>query len=144
MSRLPSQRRWSVLALSLLTAWNGRVKMDGIEGFGLVWSAVWMADADDEDDQSLWLSNVTGLCRKMQKAASGTEALYDDFEDEDEYWSFDKGAELDVTSVRSEKTLKGGFGGELLDEDGDDGAEVQGKVSASWCESEEESYLYRY
>jgi hypothetical protein len=72
------------------------------------------------------------------------EDAYDDFEDDYEYWSFDKGAELDVTSARSEKTLKGGFGGELLDEDGDDGGEVQGKFSASWCEIEEESYLYLY
>lgn len=238
----------TVLAVAMLTACNGRVKMDGIEGFGLVWSAVWMVDADDEDDQSLWLSNVTGLCRKAQKAAVETEEFFDDydeldhdeddedcefyetaysrlaqiykplypknahylsmgvrgdrqgatefdegtwevgdqehllhgnvsyfnaggyfqliadeidceddddwreayddanddFEDDNDLWYFDEGTELDITSARSGKTLKGAFGGDLLDMDGDEDGNVQGKFNASWCEIEEEGYLSLY
>lgn len=253
MSRTHSSRIWRpLLAVSLLAGCHGRVEMDGLDDFGRVWSAVWMAEVDDDDDQSVWLSNVTGLCRKMQKAAVETEEFYDEFEDEyddldsddeeevcefyqsmygrmakiykplyprnahyismevydgrrnglsqraefddgtwevgdpddnlvgrvtyydsgslfqvlademdcddddwydDVYedfedsldiWYFDKGAELDITSVRSEKKLKGEFGGDLLYYDGDEDGEVQGRFSASWCEVEEDSYLYLY
>jgi hypothetical protein len=72
----------SLPLLALLAGCSSSVKMSDADGFGVVWSSVWTSEEDSDDAQSVVLSNVTGVCRKMQNAAEETKDLYDEIEDD--------------------------------------------------------------
>jgi hypothetical protein len=80
--------------LVLLGGCSGKVKMSEADGFGMVWSSVWVSEDDSDDAQSIVLSNVTGVCRKMQKAAEETKEYYDEIEDEYEDLDYDDEEEV--------------------------------------------------
>lgn len=65
------------LALSLLTGCGGSVVVDEADPFGAAWSAVWV-DHKDSEYESIVVSNVVGLCGKLQAQAEA----YKDYEDE--------------------------------------------------------------
>lgn len=66
-----------VLALPLLIGCGGSVVVDEADPFGLAWSAIWI-EHKDSDFEEIRVSNVVGLCGKLQVAAEA----YKDYEDE--------------------------------------------------------------
>jgi hypothetical protein len=84
----------SIPLLALLTGCSSSVKMSDADRFGTVWSSVWLSEEDSDDAQSVVLSNVTGVCRKMQKAAEETKDLYDEIEDEYDDLDYDDEDEI--------------------------------------------------
>lgn len=68
--------RFASLALLPLVACGGSVTLEDVDGFGVVASAVWLHE-DDTDSHQLVLSNVSGLCERM----NAVQEAYDDYED---------------------------------------------------------------
>ena len=76
------------LALSLLTGCGGSVVVDEADPFGIAMSAIWIEHSDSEYEEIV-VSNVVGLCGKMQAVVEVQEdyldALEDALEDLDSY-----------------------------------------------------------
>lgn len=68
------------LALSLLTGCGGSVAVDEADPFGVAWSAIWIEHKDSEYEE-IQVSNVVGLCGKLQAAAEAYNDYEDAFED---------------------------------------------------------------
>ena len=68
------------LALSLLTGCGGSVVVDEADPFGVAWSAL-CVDHKDSEYESIVVSNVVGLCGKLQAAAEAYKDYEDAYED---------------------------------------------------------------
>ena len=71
-----------VLLVSLLTGCGGSVVVDAADPFGIAWSALWV-EHKDSDTETIVVSNVVGLCGKLQAQAEAYKDYEDEFEDAD-------------------------------------------------------------
>lgn len=62
------------------------VSAEDIDGFGIVWSSLWVhIDADDYESHSVMLTNVPGACGLIQDYWDASKELTEELEDLDDY-----------------------------------------------------------